>query len=82
MRRHTKGKDLLFEAIILKILAEVALMAVKDEQPVRSYLTHLGMLLKAKCVVRPTVISAETENFKSYGMFASSYHAEMWTRPL
>jgi hypothetical protein len=31
---HTEGKDLVFKAIILEILVEVALMAVQNEQPV------------------------------------------------
>ena len=32
MRRHIKGKDLLYKVIILKILVKVALMAIKDKQ--------------------------------------------------
>ena len=46
MRRHTEGKDLSYEAIILKILVKVALMAIKDKQPIRPHLTRLRMLIK------------------------------------
>ena len=34
MHRYIEGKDLLYEAIILKILVKVALIAIKDKQPI------------------------------------------------
>jgi hypothetical protein len=34
MRRYIEGKDLSYEAIILKILVKVALIAIKDKQPI------------------------------------------------
>ena len=46
MRRYIEGKDLLYEAIILKILVKVALMAIKDKQPIRPHLTRLYILIK------------------------------------
>jgi hypothetical protein len=46
MRRHIEGKDLLYEAIILKILVKVALIAIKDKQPIQPYLTRLYILIK------------------------------------
>ena len=46
MRRYIEGKDLSYKAIILKILVKVALMAIKDKQPIRPHLTRLYMLIK------------------------------------
>jgi hypothetical protein len=34
VRWHAEGKDLVFKAVVLKLLVEVALMAVQNEQPV------------------------------------------------
>ena len=62
MSRHTEGKDLMCKAIILKLLAKVAFIAVQNKQPVRPYLVRLCMrvevlkLLKAERVVRPAVL--------------------------
>ena len=62
MRWHAEGRDHVFEAVVLKILVEVALMAVQNEQPVRPYLARLCMRvevlqpLKAERVVRPAVL--------------------------
>jgi hypothetical protein len=36
----------LFKAVVLKILVEVALMAVQNKQPVYPYLTRLCMRVK------------------------------------
>ena len=46
MSRHTKSKDLLYEAVVLEFLVEVALMAVKNEQPIRPHLARLCILVK------------------------------------
>ena len=48
MRRHIEGKDLLYEAIILKILVKVALMAIKDNRLILYIITNnsLNRLLK------------------------------------
>jgi hypothetical protein len=42
---HTECKDLLFQAIVLEILAYMALIAIQNEELVPSYLTRL-----CKCV--------------------------------
>jgi hypothetical protein len=34
MGRHTEGKDLMFNAVVLKLLVEVTLMAVQNKQPI------------------------------------------------
>jgi hypothetical protein len=36
----------MFKAVVLKLLAEVALIAVQNEQPVPPYLTRLCMPIK------------------------------------
>jgi hypothetical protein len=46
VRWHTESQDLMFEAVVLKILVEVALMAVQNEQPVPPYLARLCMRVK------------------------------------
>ena len=46
MRWHTEGEDLVFKAIVLKILVKVALMAVQNEQLVHPYLARLCMRVK------------------------------------
>jgi hypothetical protein len=46
VRWHAEGKDLVFKAVVLKLLAEVALMAVQNKQPVPPYLTRLCMPVK------------------------------------
>jgi hypothetical protein len=46
VRWHAEGKDHVFEAVVLEILVEVALMAVQTEQPVRPYLVRLCMRIK------------------------------------
>ena len=46
MRWHAEGKDHVFKAVVLKILVEVALMAVQNKQPVRPYLARLCMRVK------------------------------------
>ena len=62
MSRHTKSKDLLYEAVILKFLVKVALMAVKNEQPIRPHLARLCMLVKVlqpretKLIVRLAIL--------------------------
>ena len=62
MHRYIEGKDLLYEAIILKILVKVALMAIKDKQPIRPHLIRLCMLikvlqpLKTKRVICPAIL--------------------------
>jgi hypothetical protein len=51
-----------FKAVVLKILVEVALMAVQNKQPVHPYLARLCMrvkvlqLLQTKRVVSPAVL--------------------------
>jgi hypothetical protein len=37
---HTECKDLLFQAIVLEILAYIALIVIRNEEPVPSYLTR------------------------------------------
>ena len=44
--RHAEGQDLVFQAVVLKILVEVALVAVEYEQPVYPSLTRLRMRVK------------------------------------
>ena len=62
MRWHADGKDLVFKTVVLKILVEMALMAVQNKQPVRPYLARLCMRVKmfqpfeTKRVVRPAVL--------------------------
>jgi len=46
VRWHVEGKDHVFEEVVLKILVEVALMAVQNEQPVHPYLMRLCMRVK------------------------------------
>jgi hypothetical protein len=46
VRWHTEGEDLVFKAVVLKLLVEVALMAVQNEQPVPPHLTRLCMPVK------------------------------------
>ena len=46
MRWHAEGKDHVFEAVVLKILVEVALMAVQNKQPVYPHLAGLCMRVK------------------------------------
>jgi hypothetical protein len=43
---HTECKDLLFQAIVLEILAYMALMAIQNKEPVPSYLTRLYKSVK------------------------------------
>ena len=62
MEWHANCQDLVLKAVILKILVEMALMAIQDEQSVHPYLTRLCMRvkmlqpLKTKCVVFPAVL--------------------------
>ena len=46
MRWYTDSDDLMFKAIVLEILVEMALMAVQNEQPVPPYLMRLCMCVK------------------------------------
>jgi hypothetical protein len=46
VRWHAEGEDLMFKAVVLKLLVEVALMAVQNEQPVPTHLTRLCMPVK------------------------------------
>jgi hypothetical protein len=49
MRRvgwYAEGKDLLFNTVVLKLLVEVALIAVQDKQSVTPNLAYLYMLIK------------------------------------
>jgi hypothetical protein len=62
VRWHAEGKNLVFKAVVLKILAKMALMAVQNKQPVCPHLARLCMRvkmlqpLKAKRVVGPAVL--------------------------
>ena len=62
MGRYAEGQDLMLKAVVLKILVEVALMAVQNEQPVPPYLARLCMRvkvlqpLKTKRVVCPAIL--------------------------
>jgi hypothetical protein len=46
VRWHAEGEDLVFKAVVLKILVKVALIAVQNKQPVCPYLTSLRMPVK------------------------------------
>jgi hypothetical protein len=49
MRRvgwYAEGKDLMFNTVVLKLLVEVALIAVQDKQSVTPNLAYLYMLIK------------------------------------
>jgi hypothetical protein len=46
VRWHAEGEDLVFKAVVLEILVQVALMAVQNEQPLCPYLACLCMRLK------------------------------------
>jgi hypothetical protein len=49
MRRvgwYAEGKDLIFNTVVLKLLVEVALIAVQDKQSVTPNLAYLYMLIK------------------------------------
>jgi hypothetical protein len=46
VRWHVEGKDPVLKAVVLKILIEVALVAIQDKQPVPPYLTGLCALIK------------------------------------
>jgi hypothetical protein len=46
VRWHAEGKDLVFKTVVLKILVEMTLMAIQNEQPVCPYLTSLRMPVK------------------------------------
>jgi hypothetical protein len=62
VRWHTESKNLVFQAVVLKILVEMALMAVQNKQPIHPYLARLCMRvkmlqpLKTKRVVSPAVL--------------------------
>jgi hypothetical protein len=62
VRWHAEGKDLMFNAVVLKLLVEVALITVQDKQSIFPNLAHLCMLvkvlqpLKTKLVVSPAVL--------------------------
>ena len=62
MRWHTESQDLVVKAVVLKILVEVALMAVQNKQPVPPHLARLCMRVKVlqplqtKRVVSPAVL--------------------------
>ena len=62
VRWHAEGYNLVFEAVVLEILAEMALMAVQNKQPVYPHLPRLCMRvkmlqpLKTKRVVCPAVL--------------------------
>jgi hypothetical protein len=46
VRWYAEGKDLMFNAVVLKLLVEVALIAVQNKQSVFPNLAHLCMLVK------------------------------------
>ena len=62
MRWHAEGKDLVFKAVVLELLVEMALVAVQNEQPVPPHLARLCMRVKmlqphtTKRVVGPAVL--------------------------
>jgi len=62
VRWYTEGKDLIFKAVVLKILIKIALIAVQNKQPVPPYLACLCMrvkmlqLFKAKRIIGPAVL--------------------------
>jgi hypothetical protein len=62
VRWYAGAEDLVFKAVVLKFLVEVALMAVQNEQPVCTHLARLCMLVKVlqplqtKRVVGPAVL--------------------------
>jgi hypothetical protein len=43
---YAEGKDLMFNTVVLKLLVEVALIAVQDKQSVTPNLAYLYMLIK------------------------------------
>jgi hypothetical protein len=46
VRWHAEGEDHVFKAVVLKILVEVAFMAIKYRQPVYPYLMYFCMSIK------------------------------------
>ena len=46
MRWHAEGQDLIFKAVVLEILVEVALIVVQNEQLVHPHLARLCMRVK------------------------------------
>jgi hypothetical protein len=46
VRWHAEGEDLVFKAVVLEILVEMALVAIKNKQPVHPHLVHLCMRVK------------------------------------
>jgi hypothetical protein len=62
VRWHAEDEDLVFKAVVLEILVEMALVAIQNKQPVHPHLARLCMrvkmlqLLKTKHVVGPAVL--------------------------
>jgi hypothetical protein len=62
VRWHAEGEDIVFKAVVLDILVEMARMVVQYKQPVNPYLARLCIrvkmlqLLKAKHVVGSAVL--------------------------
>lgn len=62
VRWHAKGKDLVFKAVVLKLLVKVTLVAVQDQLPLPPYLARLGVLVKViqpfktKRIVSPAIL--------------------------
>jgi hypothetical protein len=62
VRWHAEGEDLVFKAVVLEILVEMALVAIQNKQPVYPHLARLCMRvtmlqpLKTKHVVGPAVL--------------------------
>ena len=63
MRRHTESDNLVILAVLIKLRCSVALVAVKDEQSVRSSCARLSMSIKvlypvkAKLVGSPPIVA-------------------------
>ena len=62
MRRHTERDYVIFKAIVLELLAQMAFMTIHNEQPITPHLTRLCMRvkvlqpLKTQLAICPTVL--------------------------
>jgi hypothetical protein len=56
VRRHAQGNNLVFLAVVLKILRLVALIAVDNEEPIGAYYPAFSMLVKVLQLLKAKLI--------------------------